>query len=296
VAAAGLATTVGAFVAAGAAPARAMCDGHQPILAPANGAELPPNPAIFLFVPVGRFGDAPKDAEGPDVEIRAGEELVPFTATRVPTGKGMVAYRLDVRRDLPGAFTVELPDAAPWRGGSTNNRYTINPVWQPPRKLAVGIRKTERSIREWTCSHEDATFLLPSVDAPVYRAEYATRADDYRRGITSTVVVPRNHRDFSIIRPGSPPRVGLGYMNCFGETLPSGPMYVGLAAVFPDGTVIPAADDPVLINPAPEYCCRSGSGGSAGRHWRWHFWALGAYGAWAAISRLLALRWFIQSR
>jgi hypothetical protein len=225
-------------VLAGADQAAAECAMPSPFFT-AGGA------LAYFFDP----GHGPPAAiTSPDGQLRV-EVMTSTERLRVyrvePRGARRAPWRLQAHRQyetgVAGQRTqptlVATGELQPAEAGPRN----LLPRLDPAR-----VQKIETSVFAWTCSHQEAQILTPSVAAPAYRVIYATSDEDYRAGRVDSIVLPGSIRRFyGDRRPGDEGslRLPLGYVSCFGETLawPTRegtrvPLYVGIIPLFSDGS------------------------------------------------------------
>lgn len=225
--------------------AEADCAGPGLVVAPASGASTAG--VSWVFAPAHE-----------NVEISVGARYgVESIVEKVSETGAFAAYRVEVRfRPVP-----ELPP----RPG-----YTVRVKSAYGRSLVAGYIRTEagaaptervllenaRYVKDaWTCSHTDAVIARPSVEAAAYRIEWAATEAAYRAGERSVLVVPASMSAFWGSRgENKGPAIELGYLNCFGPTIPEQALaetvYLGIA---------PLGSWPTPEAPANPIAVRSGN-------------------------------------
>jgi hypothetical protein len=221
--------------------AGAKCARPTIAVAPADGSLVPPNPVFHLFVPK-HLGTA----------VTARVAGKPVDLERVASNPAFVTFR----GSAPASQgRVELA----YRAGSVSKSitYRIDRGWKRPAGR-VSLAQRERVEKEWTCSHTD-TWSLEVSDAPAYRVEWATSKAAWEAGRRQTLIVPRRVEDFWLYTvPKTTTRggqIGLGHLNCFEETISSkllsGRLFVGVQALYPDGSASAAWVAPIQLGPSP---------------------------------------------
>lgn len=228
-----------ALIASAPAPADARC-AQPPVQFSAAGdaahpATVPAEPQVYLFAPT--FGDR----EVSRVETSVGTvTLSPLSAVgdfrayavklvNAPAGRTVTLRAFDDEREL--ASTV-LRTARP---------QPRDDAAEPLR--VVGITS---EYRRWSCSHQRTRNLELSRAAPMYRVEWARTRQDYLDGKREHLALPgvgvwsRGERT-----------IELGHVNCAGHTFrfERRPIFVGVAALRHDGTVVAAPDEPTVVTP-----------------------------------------------
>lgn len=226
-----------------AAPAAARCAGPGIATSPVEGAAVPPDPTIHVFLPGHMADRVPR--------IRVVADGVPIAARieEVSRGDAFIALRVAVDTDGQRRLTLSTDG---WHA-----RYRIDPAWRAPGRRPVEIAKIDHRVDEWTCSFTRAWFLEIATPADAFRVEWARSPSAWERGEQSAAVFPRNDLDFWHERspaqrpPADPGSIGLGHLNCFGYTIPpaamDGPLHVKVTALFADGTESEAWSQPRLI-------------------------------------------------
>jgi hypothetical protein len=206
----------------------AKCAGPGLAVAPASGASTAG--VSWVFAPAHQ-----------EVEIDVGARYgVAFTVDKVSETGEFTAYRVAVRfRPVPELpprveYTIRVKTAY---GQSLLAGYV---------KAAAGPAPTDQVLLEearyvkdgWTCSHTDAVIARPSLEAPAYRIEWAPTEAAYRAGERSVVVVPASMASFwGGGKKDQRPAIELGYLNCFGETIPEAALaetvYLGIVPLGP---------------------------------------------------------------
>lgn len=269
----GLALGMLTVMALPARPAQASCamptaffagqepgaDGKVPV-----PAEAPP--VLYFFDPAHRWG-GPLGIGSPDgrLAVDVVSETPAFRVYKVAAAEPRrvkARWRVVAQRGYPSANgQVTRPEevARGWLGPTPPRRHRCGLARLMDR---VEIKSVTPSVYSWTCSHQQAQVLVPSVSAPAYRVVWATSAEAYRRGEVKTVVLPRTIAlFFGQGQSPSPGRLPLGFCSCFGETLEwptvngrQVPIHVGIEALFADGREGPAPAGPTLVPPplAPE--------------------------------------------
>lgn len=203
-------------------------------LAPGADSVLPPGPVLHLF--------SWRAASTPLVRIEAYGRDVAFEREVVSETRDVLSERISIPVGR-GDLTVFVDGEA--------HHYRIDPHWSRGPARTVNVTRAEHDVWSWTCSHTDAFYLWPSVDAPAYRVEWARTADDYRQGRRQSLVVPHDPAVF-FADPDATALIGLGFLSCLGETFDPAelPVYVGVTALHPDGSEDDASPEPAVIGPA----------------------------------------------
>ena len=239
--------------------ARADCAMARVAAAPHDGATLPPDPVIHLFVPTFHGGEEARlrvTVDGREVAptvTRVGQSPA-FETLRIEVPTGAAARRLTVshaaRHEHELSYRIDRRARRP--AGTS----------RPP----VTLRSARREIDHWTCSYTDAWQLALS-PAPAYRVEWAVSREAFDRGEQTTTVFPGHSNQFWRADPdGREGQVGLGHLSCFDHTIPAQalerPLWIKITALHPDGTESRPWPEPRLLgdpganraapDPAPE--------------------------------------------
>jgi hypothetical protein len=221
------------------------------VIVPPDGSPLPPKPTLYVFVP-GRWGRRPPETPPLTIVDGAGA-TVSFRVTRAGEVPAFSAYRVDVEARAGSRITVKLKYKA--YGEVTLIRsYSVTAAWERPARGATAVTKVEREKRDWTCSFQSSRNLTPSRFAPAYRIEWALTPADWRGGVRGQVVLPYSKGEFWRRDQSQVPQVALlelGHLDCIGFTFEwkGKPIYVGLAALYPDGSEDPPVVEPVRVSP-----------------------------------------------
>jgi hypothetical protein len=228
-----IASLVGVFGLLRAEVARADCASPRAAVAPHEGAVVPPDPVVYVFVPSWA-------AEKAAITARSGGEALAYSSKVVSESEAFTTLRIAVETD--GHDEFELTHDGSY-GATTTSRFRVSEDWARPKRRAVRVRAGEYVVDEWTCSHTDAHFLTVT-DAPAYRVEWATSRDAFANGKAKAIVMPHHVDDFWLwgdqrAKTGAG-RIGLGHLNCFGESAASGRGYrsrfVRVKGLYPDGS------------------------------------------------------------
>jgi hypothetical protein len=264
--------------------AHGKCRGAATTIEPASG-RVPPEPTLYVFDRSLPLITATLDGKPIEIEWKVLSGVEAFTAyqARIP---GARAGTLVLRRH-------DHPDVA----------LQIDPGWTGPADESNTILGFRDSVDRWSCSHEDARFLSPSVEAPAYRVRWSTGADDWKRGRVREVVVPRStvdlHAQWGSVVAKGPPRIGLGYLNCLGAvTDVPHPVMVSVSALLPDGREIPGRPmiflDVLQMESRERLFARLGMGGFTPLRVLEAFWALAAILIAIKIHREHRLPWQVR--
>ncbi len=240
----------------GAGRAEAECASPQVVVSPRDGARVPVDPVLYVFMPSWR------GAEASHLRVVAdggGERM--FAATVVSKSDAVTALRVRVDSGAARRLTVSY-------GSVELGRYAIDRSWRPS-DAPVQVTGGEYVHDVWTCSHTDAHFVTATA-APAYRVDWAETPDAFAAGTATSVVLPRHADDFWHWGDGpytdGDGRIGLGYLSCLGETAASGPSiagrYVCVRGLYEDGSTSGPCDAlgyidrdgyrPVQAAPPPE--------------------------------------------
>ena len=240
-----LCAAAGALLAA-AAPAAADCAAPRIAASPADGAAVPPDPTIHVFIP---RHTADRDPAR-HIQVTADGVAIGARVEEVSRGESFVALRVAV--DTAGQKRLTL-SADGWQA-----RYQIDPGWRAPGRRPVDIAGVDHRVDEWTCSFTSAWFLEIDTPADAFRVEWASSPSAWQHGKASVAVFPRNDMDFwhasapAPRRAAGPGSVGLGHLSCFGYTIPAaaldGPLYVTVTGLFADGSESQAWSQPRRID------------------------------------------------
>jgi hypothetical protein len=240
-----LCAAAGALLA-DAAPAAADCAAPGITTSPADGAAVPPDPTIHVFMPLYAPGRAP----APAIQVSADGVPIAARVEEVSRGESLVALRVAV--DTDGQKRLTLSSDA-WHA-----EYAIDPAWRAPGRRPVEIARIDHRVDEWSCSFTRAWFLEIATPADAFRVEWARSPSAWQRGQVSAAVFPHNDMDFwhqrspAPRRPPAPGSIGLGHLSCFGYTIPAaavdGPLYVKVTALFADGSESGAWSQPRRID------------------------------------------------
>ena len=216
---------------------------------------VPEQPVTALRVIGVDLRSGPRYPTGLAVLDGAGRPLK-FTSTSIDGAPALVVRQLRVEATA-GEVVVELRDARSPETQPLRARYTLGPATPRASGRPVEILGVEAEASAWTCSYQSTRNLTPSVVAPAYRVEWAASEADFRAGKRATLVLPSRMERFFHWgdQPFVSPAAGqleLGHVNCTGKTFDwNGPIWVGVAALFEDGTEDPPAATPVRLEPPP---------------------------------------------
>lgn len=243
--------------------AEAKCAMPTAFLAGLDGS-LPPDPAVWVFAPgwgqdsqvtvlvdgaAGRakaelvsFGDGGQGWPGtlvqPDASGVLALDLPVVHDGERPVVPSFVAWRVDIDADAGSKVEVTLDGVK-----KTAMVEKLATLAMAPRE-EVALEDLGVSQRSWTCSFEMTRRMRPSVEAPVYRVEWAATEQAWKDGETHVTWMPRNPgRWFERFSDTSalPRELAFGHLNCAGWTLQrGGSVWVGVRGVFPDGSETPA--------------------------------------------------------
>jgi hypothetical protein len=238
-----------ALAVAAPSAVRASCMSPQPFLAPGDGATLPADPMIFLFVPEGLYGDARVTMA---IDVARAGSAVAHQVEQVSRNPAFTTYRISLATRAPGDLQVAVDfqlGSAPLRSYAARYRVAEEVPAAKPRE--PGLARPEYESSSWTCSYQSTWNLKPSVDAPAYRVEWAATAEAYAVGQRSFVVLPGHVGRFwrEDHRPLGPPQLELGHLNCMDMTLawPGDRVWVGVWALSADGGEVPLTDEPIPL-------------------------------------------------
>ncbi|MCC7381732.1 MAG: hypothetical protein IT384_07860 [Deltaproteobacteria bacterium] len=226
-----------------AASSFAKCRAPSPILTPAPGSELPPDPVLWFFArpQVKAPPLRARDANGHAIAI----EITDLKEESAPAFRVM-RLRLRTGAQAEGKIVVEYVE--PWSDEWKRAEYTIV---NRPASPAAGVEILRQSERQyaWTCSYQSTVDLSVSIVAPSYRVEWSSTLEDYRAGLRRAVVLPG---DLSRLFGGSsedPSTISLGHVDCTGTTLEwkDPAIFVGVSALFSDGTATPMPASPTRL-------------------------------------------------
>jgi len=242
---------VAAVLGVALVPASAWGDCALPaaVVVPPDGATLPPNPVLFVFVP-DHFGIRPSDTL-PLTIVDRSRAKVSFRVTRFGAVPAFAAYRVDLSARAGTRITVGLrhrlyPDITIAR------TYSVTDAWKRPPRGTTTVTKVAHASSKWTCSYQSSSNLTPSRLAPAYRVEWALSPEDWRRGARGKLVLPYASLEFWEEKKASQAALlELGHLDCLGFTFEwkGKPIYVGIAALHPDGSEDPPAAEPVRVSP-----------------------------------------------
>jgi hypothetical protein len=216
-----------------AGEADAKCAAPSGAVAPHAGTAVPPDPVVYVFAPRWSAGES-------SVRVVAGEDELPFSLDVVSESDAFTTLRIAIETGGHDAF--ELMSKGSY-GRTITSRFRVSDQWARPKRTAIRVRGAEYVVDSWMCSHTDAHFLAVT-DAPAYRVQWATSRAAFARGAATTIVVPHHVDDFWLwgderVKTGAG-RIGLGHLNCFGETAATGRAYVRrfvrIKGLYPDGS------------------------------------------------------------
>jgi hypothetical protein len=232
------AVSILALILAAAQPADAKCAGPGVAFAPESGDTAG---VTWVFVP---------SYSGAKIEVASSVEMH-AEITEVSDNDTFRAYRVSVSHRVAGAL------------GAGDRSYNVRVVGQYGTEDTASYRLTgdrrpypgpalladgRYDKDAWTCSHTDAVTARPSVDAWAYRIEWARTEAAYRAGDREILVVPASMKAFW--GGAEAPRIELGHLNCFGETIPADALaetaYLGIIPLGPwaEGD---APDHPIAV-------------------------------------------------
>jgi hypothetical protein len=179
--------------------------------------------------------------------------------------------------------------------GRRRYSYRVVGHWKRAARTPVRMLGVENDCLEWPCSSQFSRNLTVDRYAYAYRIEWAATVVGYRAGRRQSFVVPYDvgelWRCAPPWRPVGRPMLKLGYLNCMDTTGPWGPpprvlspalprriakalrrvpvpplrpgfvpfsqaVFVGVAALYPDGTEDPPAAEPTRVEPPTREGCR----------------------------------------
>jgi hypothetical protein len=233
------------------APARGKCAMPAAVIVPPDGAALPPKPVLYAFVP-GGFGKRPADALPLTIVDGAGAK-VSFRVTRLGEAPAFAAYRIEVDARAGSRITVKLTQQM-YREVTIARTYAVAGDWKRPARGATAVTKVTHESHRWTCSHQLSQNLTPGRFAPAYRVEWAETEKAWRDGKRERLFLPYSKAEFWNWRNEKVPQAALlelGHLDCMGSTFEwkGKPIYVGVAALHPDGSEDPPAAEPVKVSP-----------------------------------------------
>jgi hypothetical protein len=229
-----------------AGEADAKCAAPSGAVAPHAGTAVPPDPVVYVFAPRWSAGES-------SVRVVAGEDELPFSLDVVSESDAFTTLRIAIETGGHDAF--ELMSKGSY-GRTITSRFRVSDQWARPKRTAIRVRGAEYVVDSWMCSHTDAHFLAVT-DAPAYRVQWATSRAAFARGAATTIVVPHHVDDFWLwgderVKTGAG-RIGLGHLNCFGETAATGRAYVRrfvrIKGLYPDGSESPSWSPIVEVGP-----------------------------------------------
>jgi hypothetical protein len=199
-------------------------------------------------------------ADGGGVRVHAGDATLPFASEVVSESEAFTTLRLAIDTDGHDAF--ELSHDGRY-GNTLTKHFRVSDGWARPARTSVRVHAADHEQDSWTCSYTDAHFLTVT-DAPAYRVQWATRRAAFGDGTATTIVVPHHTDDFWLwgderAKTGAG-RIGLGHLNCFGETTPTSkprrPRFARVQGLWPDGSEgawseIVEVDDGPFAEPPP---------------------------------------------
>jgi hypothetical protein len=214
--------------------AAADCGGGHTHISPPDGAHVPVDPHIYLFVPHGVW--AQRDEW---LRIEQGGKGVPFRATVLADVPAWQVVRLDITTDVARPLTISYAPADYWDRGEAT--YTVDHAPAADRATLIAA---EHVVDRWTCSYTDAIALDVTGTAVAYRLEWARTADELARAPRGRAwlwpesdPVLRDAVDGEAL--ASPDRLMIGHLSCRGFTIPEGalaePRATRLVALFADG-------------------------------------------------------------
>jgi hypothetical protein len=239
----------------GANRVAARCASPHVATSPVDGAAVPPDPTIYLFIP---HSDGIADLND-RIRVLADGKRVSARVEQAGTPSGAFsAVRVTVDTDAQRRLTIRYREG---REESQIARFAIDRSWSAPARRPVELASAEYRKDQWTCSFTDAWFLEIPTQADAFRVEWATSPDAWDRGAQTVAFFPRTEMDFWPLwgkspstRP-APGSIGLGYLNCFGATIPveavRGPLHVKVTALFADGSESPSWAEPRRLGDAP---------------------------------------------
>ncbi|MFN7131758.1 MAG: hypothetical protein ACK4N5_06730 [Myxococcales bacterium] len=229
-----------AVIMLGAPEAAAKCASRSSWLAPGSGTALPKKPSLYLFVPKG--GEYPLPASQLPLTLSDAKtrKLVVHRVTALDGQPSFDAYRIDILDS--GAFTLHVRlSFGEW--DELQATYEVGRAEAKRDPGAVRILSTSESAYRWTCSWHATRNLHVSTSAPAFRVEFASSAEAYASGPRGKVTVDASRGN----------ELQLGHVNCGGFTFPWGdePLYLGVVALFSDGSESPLPREPTRVEPAP---------------------------------------------
>lgn len=221
----------------------ADCRAAQSFLVPPEGTSLPADAVLYAFVP-GQLAE-------PSVRLE-GDEEASATLKRVSENETFNAYEIRLTAKKAGELEVIVSMRVDESESIyARSAYQIDPEWKRPEPAQpVTLREPIKELRAWECSHNQTWNLYPSVEAMAYRVEFAKSPEAYRAGDRELQVFPPSLGLF--FDPHTQPdeaELKLGHANCLANTFrwPAVFVYVGVAALHPDGSVSAANDEPVEL-------------------------------------------------
>lgn len=226
----------GALVALGsivfAPPAHAQCSGPHPRISPPDGALLPHDPHVYLFV------DAETWASRDDwLRIEQHGKGVPFHATVLDARAGELTIRLDLRTDVADDLAITYGPYDGWTNPQVDYVIAHGPADDQARMVAA-----EHVVDHWSCSFTDAIALDLIGNAVAYRLEWARSAAELAKRPTGRAWLwphPADPMLNGVDGYQAPDQILIGHESCRGMTIPDRalvePRATRLVALFADG-------------------------------------------------------------
>lgn len=228
----------------------------------------PPDPTVWVFVPGGwrevsltvTVDGAPTAAAATLTSYGDGQHGFPATVHAAEAGpialttpdlsdaNGRIVphfavWAVAIDADA-GQVTVALNDGYDREGAS----FAIDPAWKAPRAAAVTLTDLGVEQMSWTCSHQHTRNLRPSVDAPVYRLEWAVTEQAWRDGERHTLLLPRAMDPY--FGRDADTMLELGHVNCNGYTMTrGGAIWAAAVGLYADGSETPLPDPVRVVVP-----------------------------------------------
>lgn len=234
-----------------------MCGTPMVAAGPPSGSRVPSNPTIHLFLPYARFSG---DHEQGHIQVLG--EGVEATVRRLSDSSAFEVRSVDVRTGSAKGFRIRVSGLSREDADVLELSYQVDPEWKAPcTPREVTLRDPVREKFFWTCSGKDVVAFHPSVDAPVYRVEWADTPEDYASGARQLAYFPHDPEALWSTSRHPDARIEIGYANCLGLNLPprsnrpvraSDVRFLGVAAIFPDGSTVHAATIPLDVRSLPD--------------------------------------------
>lgn len=239
-------TRLSLLVLLAARSAQAQCADPSTYVLPLEGSTVPPNPALYVFVPRekpsqdDRISFAQRQLRDLWVSSPDGAPL-PFVLERI-ADDAIAVYRLTVQAAAGAQFTVLPLHTRPMTVARTPSASAL--------KVELGPDQNYR----WTCSYESVRALIPSLDAPAFRVRWAYDLAGVEQPSARTLILPgRDGFHYRTTKGREPPplAIKLGHLSCAMHTLEwSRSIWVRVTALNTDGSEV-TSPQALRLTPPP---------------------------------------------